>query len=67
MQESRKRSRASIALLLIDVINHFELEDGDAILKQALKMGHRIARLKARAREHNIPTIYVNDNFGQWQ
>jgi nicotinamidase-related amidase len=67
MQESRRRSRAPVALLLIDVINHFEFEDGDAILKQALKMRHRLARLKARAREQNIPTIYVNDNFGQWQ
>jgi nicotinamidase-related amidase len=27
----------------------------------------RIARLKARAREAGIPTIYVNDNFGHWR
>jgi len=67
MQESRRRSRAPVALLLIDVINYVEFEDGDAILKQALKMCHRLARLRTRAREQNIPRIYVNDNVGEWQ
>jgi len=27
----------------------------------------RLARLKERARQAGIPTIYVNDNFGQWR
>jgi nicotinamidase-related amidase len=56
-----------VALLLIDVINHFEFPDGEKILRQALPIAPRIARLKARAREAGIPTIYVNDNFGHWR
>ena len=27
----------------------------------------RIAELKRRAREHDIPVIYANDNFGRWR
>src|ERR1044071_483556 len=55
------------ALLLIDVINDFEFEGGDELLPSALAAGKQIARLKKRAKEIGIPTIYVNDNFGKWQ
>jgi nicotinamidase-related amidase len=55
------------ALLLIDVINHFEFTDGEQILRQAMPIAPRIARLKARAHEAGIPVIYVNDNFGHWR
>jgi nicotinamidase-related amidase len=65
--KSKKRSKGVIALLLIDVVNHFEFPDGDRILRQALLIGQNIARLKARARTAGIPTIYVNDNFGDWR
>jgi hypothetical protein len=30
------RHRSSVALILIDVINHFEFPDGDKILRNAL-------------------------------
>ena len=60
-------AKSSTALLLIDVINHFEFPDGDRILQQALKIAPRIVRLKSRARSIGIPAIYVNDNFGDWQ
>jgi nicotinamidase-related amidase len=64
----RKQSKSSsITLLLIDVINHFEFPDGDRILRQALRIAPNIARLKSRARAAGIPTIYVNDNFGEWR
>jgi len=56
-----------VALLLIDVVNHFEYPDGDRILRNALPLAARIARLKKRARAAGIPAIYVNDNFGQWR
>jgi nicotinamidase-related amidase len=58
---------ASAALLLIDVINDFEFEGGDELLKLALPMSRRVAELKRRALEARIPAIYVNDNFGKWQ
>ena len=61
------RHKSRVALLVIDVINHFEFPDGDAILRRALAIAPARARLKKKAREAGVPTIYVNDNFGQWR
>jgi len=58
---------ADAALLLIDVVNDFEFENGEALLKLALPVGKEIANLKARAKQAGIPAIYVNDNFGKWR
>ena len=55
------------ALLLIDVINDLEFEGSGELLRHALPMARRLARLKARVRRAGIPAIYVNDNFGRWQ
>ena len=57
---------SGMAVLLIDVINHFEFPDGQRLYRQASPIGPRIARLKARAHELRVPVLYVNDNFGQW-
>jgi nicotinamidase-related amidase len=61
------RHKSGLALVLIDVINHFEFPDGKTILRQALKIAPSLARLKTKAREAGVPTVYVNDNFGQWR
>jgi nicotinamidase-related amidase len=58
---------AGAALLLIDVVNDFEFEDGDKLLELALPVGKQIANLKKLAKDAGIPAIYVNDNFGKWQ
>jgi nicotinamidase-related amidase len=58
---------AETALVLIDVINDLEFEEGDQLLEQALPMARRIADLKTAARRAGIPAVYVNDNFGRWQ
>lgn len=58
---------APIALLLIDVINDFEFEGGEALFRMALPAAHAIAALKDQAKALKIPVIYVNDNFGRWQ
>ena len=59
--------KSEVALLLIDVINDMEFEGGTQLLQHALPMADNIAALKKRAREHDIPVVYVNDNFGKWQ
>ena len=58
---------SAVALLLIDVINDLEFPEGEQLLELALPMAGRIAALKRRAREEDVPVIYVNDNFGRWQ
>lgn len=59
--------KSPVALLLIDVINDLEFESGEQLLQYARPMAERIAALKQRAKQHGIPAIYVNDNFGRWQ
>ena len=59
--------RAKVALLLIDVINDFDFPDAPALLEQATPMAKRLAALKRRASRNRVPSIYVNDNFGQWK
>jgi nicotinamidase-related amidase len=58
---------AGAALLLIDVLNDFEFEGGEALLELAMPVGKEIAQLKQRAKAEGIPAIYINDNFGKWQ
>lgn len=58
---------ASVALLLIDVINDLEFDSGKDLLEHALPAARKLAALKRRAKEAQVPAIYVNDNFGRWQ
>lgn len=59
--------KSETALLLIDVINDLEFDGADRMLPAAVQMADQIARLKQRARERQVPVIYVNDNFGLWR
>src|SRR3982074_2300235 len=59
--------KSEIALVLIDVINDFEFEGGEELLRTALPAARHIARLKQRAQHAGVPVIYVNDNFGRWR
>jgi nicotinamidase-related amidase len=59
--------QSRVALLLIDVINDLEFPEGAQLLEHALPMAQRIADLKRLARQHAVPAIYVNDNFGRWR
>jgi len=57
-----------VALLLIDVINDFEFDEGaDDLLRHALPAAKNIAQLKEQTSQAGIPAIYVNDNFGKWR
>jgi nicotinamidase-related amidase len=58
---------SELALLLIDVINDMEFKGSEKLVRHALPAAERIAELKKQARSLQIPTIYVNDNFGRWR
>jgi nicotinamidase-related amidase len=58
---------AGTALLLIDVINDLAFDGSEVLVKQAESMAAPLARLKRRATVAGVPTIYINDNFGQWR
>ena len=72
----RKRARtdgtvavpvSATALLLIDVINDLAFAGSEDLVAQAEQMATRLAMLKKRTTAAGIPTIYINDNFGQWR
>ena len=59
--------KCDLALLLIDVINDLEFQDGEKLAANAVPEAGNIARLKLVAKSNGVPCLYVNDNFGQWQ
>ncbi|MBV9503936.1 MAG: cysteine hydrolase [Acidobacteriia bacterium] len=64
---NQHKSKVSGALLLIDVITDFDFPDGARTLRLAEAMAPNLVRLKRRARQSGIPTLYVNDNLGEWR
>jgi hypothetical protein len=48
MPSPNVRHKSRLALVLIDVINHFELPDGTRVLRQALAIAPSLARLKEK-------------------
>jgi nicotinamidase-related amidase len=55
------------ALLLIDLVNRFDFEGGDALAKATLAASGRILALRERFDAAGLPVIYANDNFMHWQ
>jgi nicotinamidase-related amidase len=56
-----------VVVLLLDVINHFEHEDGVALLESATAAAPHIEALNERARAARVPVVYANDNWGRWR
>jgi nicotinamidase-related amidase len=54
------------ALLVLDVINDFEHEDGQRLLASLAARMPALERALAHARERALDVIYVNDSQGEW-
>lgn len=54
------------ALLIVDMINDFQHENGEQLFEQVLPIAKKIKKIKERANAANVPVIYVNDNFKHW-
>ncbi|WP_237607564.1 cysteine hydrolase family protein [Roseimaritima sediminicola] len=61
------RKGPSLALLLVDVINDLEFDEGDQLLQFARPAAPKLRALAERFRGLGLPVIYANDNFGKWQ
>ena len=60
--------KSPIVLMLIDVINDFEFDEGaEDLMRFALPAARQIAALKELATSGGVSSIYVNDNFGKWR
>jgi nicotinamidase-related amidase len=53
-------------LLVIDVLDDFEHEDGKALLSSFAGRHERLVQLLDEARSQDIPVVFANDNKGVW-
>jgi nicotinamidase-related amidase len=56
----------STALIVVDMLNRYEHEDGQQLLEAVREIVPGVARLVENAQQANVLTIYVNDNHGDW-
>jgi ferritin-like metal-binding protein YciE/nicotinamidase-related amidase len=54
------------ALLIVDVLDDFAHEDGDALLSSFAERQPLLIRLLEGARTSGIPIVFANDNKGVW-
>jgi nicotinamidase-related amidase len=54
------------ALVLVDVINDFDHDDGERLLRSFRERHAGLVRAIERARAAGIPIVYANDNVGVW-
>jgi nicotinamidase-related amidase len=54
------------AVLVIDMLTDYDHPDGDALQESARDVVPVIAGLLERAREEDVPVIWINDNHGAW-
>jgi nicotinamidase-related amidase len=54
------------ALVVVDVLSTYDHADADRLAETAREALPAIRRLVDRAGEHEVLTVYVNDNFGVW-
>jgi nicotinamidase-related amidase len=72
--EARRSSRhkrhndgqGGTALLVIDMLNPYEHEDSDRLAESAAGVVPSIHTLLETARKVEVPVVYVNDNYGDW-
>jgi nicotinamidase-related amidase len=57
---------SSTALVVVDVLNSYDHEDADLLVASMAGVVPQIAQLVRRARDEEVPVIYVNDNYGHW-
>ncbi|WP_375270805.1 cysteine hydrolase family protein [Sphingomonas sp.] len=58
---------ADAALLIIDMLNRFDFADSRPLVEAAHRAAGAVERLREQAHAADVPVIYVNDNYGDWQ
>jgi nicotinamidase-related amidase len=56
----------NVALIVVDMLNRYEHEDAE-ILKESVREALPAIRHAIEwAQQHEVPIVYVNDNYGEW-
>jgi nicotinamidase-related amidase len=53
-------------VIVIDMLNHYEHDDADALMRDVERILPSLKRLIDEARSRKIELVYVNDNHGDW-
>jgi nicotinamidase-related amidase len=62
----RDAPRGGTALLIVDMIGPMDHDGAEAMLPALEAAADRIAALRDACTAAEVPTIFVNDNFGEW-
>jgi nicotinamidase-related amidase len=54
------------ALIVVDMLNRYEHEDAEPLMESVRERLPAMQRLVDAARERDVLTVYVNDNYGDW-
>ena len=59
--------KRSDAVIVVDVFNDFDHEDGDRLLSSFRERAPNMRRAIDAARKAGVSVVYVNDERGAWQ
>ena len=54
------------ALIVVDMLNEYDHEDAEVLVEHVRTALPAMRRLVERADPQRTPTVYVNDNYGDW-
>jgi nicotinamidase-related amidase len=54
------------ALIVVDMLNTYEHDDADALVRSVREVLPNVASLIERASSQDVDIVYVNDNYGAW-
>jgi nicotinamidase-related amidase len=66
MGEGLPQAAGRTALLIVDMINDMDFEEGDDLLSEIHDVADVVTRLRAEAEAAGVPVVFINDNFGCW-
>ena len=58
--------QVSSALIVVDMLNTYEHPDAEPLIESARTVVPVLSAALDRAREAELPVIYVNDNYSEW-
>lgn len=61
-----KEEASATALLVVDMLNPYEHEHADRLAEHVSEVLPAVEDLIDRAAEAEVPIVWVNDNFGDW-
>lgn len=63
---ARDTGRGGLALLIIDMMNDFDFQNGETLRDEGIALSSRIIALRDQVEKAGGAIVYVNDNFGEW-